>query len=105
MNKNLNERLVVLLERKNMTQKDLAVKAGVTEAAISHYIKGNRMPRVSVLTRIAEALDTTPDYLLNGIETGADSEIKYAKRLIARNVHQMTREEKMDIIDILMSKE
>lgn len=105
MNKNLNERLVVLLERKNMTQKDLAVKAGVTEAAISHYIKGNRMPRVSVLTRIAEALDTTPDYLLNGIETGADSEIKYAKRLIARNVHQMTREEKMDIIDILISKE
>lgn len=105
MNENFNERLALLLQKKNMTQKDLAVKAGVTEAAISHYIKGDRTPRVSVLTRMAEALDTTSDYLLNGTETGADSEIRYAKRLIARNVHQMTREEKMDIIDILMPKE
>lgn len=105
MNENFNERLALLLQKKNMTQKDLAVKAEVTEAAISHYVKGNRTPRASVLTRIAEALDTTSDYLLNGTATNADSEIRYAKRLIARNAHQMTREQKMDIIDILMPKE
>ncbi len=70
---------------------------------MSHYLKGDRSPRASVLTRIAEALGTSTDYLLSGNEENFRGEISYAKRLIARNVYQMTKEEKMDIIDILMS--
>ena len=103
MHKTFNERLSLLLKRRNMTQKDLAMKASVTEAAMSHYLKGDRTPRASVLARITDALGTSSDYLLNGSEPDADSEIKYAKRLIARNVRQMTHEEKMEIINILMS--
>lgn len=98
-----NGRLSLLLQQKNMTQKDLAARAGVTEAAISHYLKGDRTPRASVLTRIAEALNSTTDYLMGGAEVDSVSELNYAKRLIARNVHQMSKEEKMDIINILMS--
>ncbi len=56
-----NGRLALLLQQKDMTQKELAVRAGVTEAAMSHYIKGDRTPRASVITRIAEALGTTVD--------------------------------------------
>ncbi len=100
-----SERLALLLQQKKMTQKNLAAKAGVTEAAMSHYLKGDRTPRASVIARIAEALDTTVDYLMNGMENDSDSEISYAKRLIARNAHQMSKEEKLEIISILMSGE
>lgn len=103
MNETFSERLALLLKEKNMTQKDLAMKASVTEAAMSHYLKGDRTPRASVLARITDALETSSDYLLNGSEPDADGEIKFAKRLIARNVRQMTHEEKMEIINILMS--
>lgn len=98
-----NERLALLLQQKNMTQKNLAARAGVTEAAMSHYLKGDRTPRASVITRIAEVLGTTVDYLMRGNEVDSTGEIGYAKRLIARNVHQMSKDEKMDIIKILMS--
>lgn len=103
MKEMLNERLAKLLQGKNITQKELASKAGVTEAAVSHYLKGDRVPRASVLARIAQALGTTVDYLVSGNEEEQENEIQYAQRLIARNVYQMSKEEKMEIIRILMA--
>ena len=98
-----NERLAVLLKQNGLTQKELAIEAGVTEAAMSHYLKGDRHPRASVLARIAGALDTTTDYLITGNEDAPLDEIKQATCLIARNADQMTKQQKMEIIDILMS--
>lgn len=95
-------RLEELLKARRITQKELAAKAGITEAAISHYIKGDRTPRSAVLSRIATALNTTSDYLMEGIPQDYVSEIKYAKRLIARNVNQMTTAEKREILSILL---
>ena len=95
-------RLEELLKSRKMTQKELAVKSGVTEAAMSHYIKGDRAPRSAVLARIAVALDTTSDYLMEGIPQDYINEIGYAKRLIARNVNQMTNAEKREILEILL---
>ena len=47
-----SSRLEQALRTRRMTQKELANKAGVTEAAMSHYIRGDRIPRSSVLARI-----------------------------------------------------
>lgn len=99
---NMGDRIKELLDKKKMNQKQLAALAGCTEAAISHYIKGDRIPRSSVLTKIAIALDTTSDYLSEGIPTDAKEELGFAKKLIARNVTQMTKTEKKEIINILM---
>lgn len=95
-------RLKELLEKKGITQTELAERVGCTNAAISHYIKGDRVPRASVLTKIAIALDTTSDYLMEGIPTDVTDELDYAKKLIARNVTQMSKAEKREIINILM---
>lgn len=102
MNASFNERLSLLLIQNGFTQKELAERAGVTEAAMSHYIRGDRTPRASVLARIADALNTTTDYLLGGEEQDTGDEIRLAQKLIARNVHQMSKEDKMNIIQILM---
>ena len=98
----IGTRLKQLLEKKRITQKELAIKVGCTEAAISHYIKGDRVPRARVLTQIAIALDTTSEYLMEGVPTDVTGELDYAKKLIARNVSQMSKSEKREIINILM---
>ena len=98
----LGERILSLLKERGMTQKALAIKSGVTEAAVSHYIKGDRIPRSSVLAKLSDALRTTPDYLLGGKTQNSREELQYAKRLIARNVSQMTTAEKREILAILL---
>ena len=98
----MGRRIRDLLAKKGMTQRDLAEKTDCTEAAISHYIKGDRIPRASVLTKIAIALDTTSDDLMEGIPADVKEEIGYARKLIARNVSKMTLEEKKKILDILI---
>lgn len=96
-------RIGKLLEEKNMTQKELAFAAQITESAISHYVKGDRVPRGVNLIKIARALDVTTDYLL-GQEDDIDSEsdLEIAKTLIARNASVLTKDEKMELVSILM---
>ena len=98
----MGERLKQLIEKKGISQKELAEKVGCTDAAISHYIKGDRVPRAAVLTKIAIVLDTTSDYLMEGLPTDVTDELGFAKKLIARNVSQMSKTEKREIINILM---
>ncbi len=95
-------RLSQLLTDRQMSQKELAKKAEITEAAVSHYLKGDRTPRSSVLARIASVLGTTSDYLMEGTPQDHEKELGYAKRLIARNVDHMTIAEKKEILSILL---
>ena len=101
----LGERLIALLRGQHMTQKQLAQRAGVTEAAMSHYIKGDRVPRSTVLARIAAELGTTSDYLMEGALTQSNESFPEVRRLIARSVRQMTMAEKKELINILLSGE
>lgn len=105
MESSFGKRLLDYVKERGMSQKDLARIAGVTESAMSHYIRGDRIPRASVLARIAEALGTTSDYLMNGSPANFNEEIVQARRLIARNVKNMTHEEKMEIVSILLGKD
>ena len=67
MGKEFGDRLQGLLRDQGVTQKDLAIRIGTTEATISRYVSGDREPKADVLANIATALHTTSDYLL-GIE-------------------------------------
>lgn len=81
----------------NMTQKELANATGITESAISRYIKGDRIPRGVNLIKLAHALKTTPENLINENV----NEIETIKTLIARNAGNLTDNEKIEIISIL----
>ena len=53
-----------------MTQAELAEKAGVSARTIQNYEMGTRKPRnLEVIQKIAEVLQTTPDYLLGSSGT------------------------------------
>jgi hypothetical protein len=48
------------------------------------------------------ALDTTSEYLLEGVPQDYEEELRFAKRLLARNVDQMSITEKREILNILL---
>lgn len=104
MAKDITNRITELLSRRSMSQKELALSAGITESAISHYVKGDRVPRGVNLMKIAKALDTTTDYLLGNEDGDRENDLKVAKTLIARNASQMSKEEKMELVSILLNE-
>lgn len=92
---NFPQRLTALLAERNMTQLELAARIGVTRAAMSRYVSGEREPRLVTLVRIAEELDVNVDELIspesNSVET--------ALRIVARTT--FTAEEKSRLREAL----
>lgn len=60
----IGERIIYLRDLKNLKQKDLTEKIGVTKATMSKYENNINIPNADILCKIAEALDTSADYLL-----------------------------------------
>lgn len=105
MARRMTDRIKELLTQKGITQKELSGLTGITESAISHYVKGDRIPRGANLVKIAKALGTTTDDLLSGDhEMDKNSDLVFAKALIARNASDMTMDEKMEFVRLLMDK-
>ncbi len=48
-----------------LTQADVAKKAGVTQEYWSQLESGKRVPRLDLLTKLADALRTSPETLLS----------------------------------------
>ena len=55
-----------LRRQKNLTQKELAEQLGITDKAISRWETGKGFPDVSILDRLANALDVTITEIVNG---------------------------------------
>ena len=58
------EKLKTLLKRQEMTQRELAEKAGTTEVSVSRYLRGQRTLRLLTLAAIAQVLGVSIDDLL-----------------------------------------
>ncbi len=58
------KRLNLMLKVLNISQRDLAQKSGLTESAISHYIKGDRIPNASTIIAITDSTGVCPNWLL-----------------------------------------
>lgn len=62
--KSIGEILRDQRERRGLTQVELAAKAELTPAAISHFETGLRVPSPRNLAKLADALEVTADHLL-----------------------------------------
>ncbi len=76
-----------------INQKELAKKANITESSLSRYENGVREPKSAVLTRLADALEVSTDYLL-----GLTNEKNYDN-------YDMSLKSETDILDILQNVE
>lgn len=82
---NIGSLIKKVREEKNMTQKDLADKIGVTYQNISQYERGKRAPKFSTLQKIADALDTPVWRFFN------ESKTYYAEEILPEYIKQMKR--------------
>lgn len=98
MSEQFNERLQQAISRSGMTQKELAEKVGITEAAVSHYLKGDRMPRSAVAVKLADVLNMSVDELMGGnTETSFDEVYK----IVARSAKQLDNDQKAALVRVL----
>ena len=61
----MNEKIEIMLNRKRLRKTDLAERVGITYRALANYMSGKRKPRASILGRIAQELEVTPEFLLD----------------------------------------
>lgn len=94
-------RLEQIMKMRGCTQKKLAEESGLTEAAISRYITGQREPKAIAIANIARALNTTADVLL-GIDEVERNDVDDALQLVARNASEIPKEKKMALINALL---
>lgn len=98
-------RFAALIQTRGLTQRELADKTRLTEGAISHYLKGDREPKGAILLAIANALETTTDFLNGKTDevkpSEANSEIEQAFKLVARNAANMSAEDRERFLRIL----
>lgn len=62
----LGQRVTMLRERKKWTQRELAERAGISVTFLSEVENDKRNPSSDVLLRLANALNTSMDYLMKG---------------------------------------
>ncbi|MCY9311679.1 helix-turn-helix domain-containing protein [Bacillus inaquosorum] len=60
----LSERLRLIRKKRGLTQTQLADKVQTTKGTISNYENGHSTPSNEMLCNLADALDTTTDYIL-----------------------------------------
>ena len=73
----LSERLKEALRMRRMTQKELAVKAGISIGNITHYVYGRNQPKREYLLNIAKVLDVNFMWLM-----GYDAPVEVEEELI-----------------------
>jgi transcriptional regulator with XRE-family HTH domain len=55
----LGKRVAEVRRKHNLTQEDLAEKAGLTQLAVSFIEQGRRWPRLTTILKLAKALNST----------------------------------------------
>lgn len=80
------ERLREVRSKKGLSQQELADAMGLTQASISQFEKGQRLPTPANITKLSEILEVPRNYLA-GEDQGA-----FEKAILMRNIKQLTPE-------------
>lgn len=103
MKMNFADRLKELRKRKGLSQGDLAERIEVHFTQVSRYERGETKPNAEAMTKLAKALDTTVDYLMNGTADDVVQDAGLEKELISRfrQVQDLPTEEKKTVLSLL----
>lgn len=103
------DRLRAARTAKELSQAELANKVGIHITNISRYERGENKPTTEVLSKIANALGVTTDYLMAGTINDQASTAITDKELLSqfKKVEALPKEKKvifMEVIDALLIK-
>ena len=78
------DRLKEARKRKNLSQVKLAELTGVNVMNISRYERGEHKPNTEILTKLANVLDVTTDFLMSGTIDEAAQNVISDKELLTQ---------------------
>lgn len=73
----VGSRIKQLRNAKKLTQKELAKKVGISDAAVVHWEKDVNIPKLEYLNILAPLLNTTIDYIMYGKLEASDTVVDY----------------------------
>ncbi|WP_266125977.1 LexA family protein [Acinetobacter bereziniae] len=73
----VGSRIKQLRNAKKLTQKELAKKVGISDAAVVHWEKDVNIPKLEYLNILAPLLNTTIDYIMYGKLDASDTVVDY----------------------------
>jgi len=105
----VGERIKELRTQKKLTQSDLAKAVGLTYIQVGRYETQKSNPSADVLSKLADALETTADYLMNGSQDDVVSAQLTDKELLKqfKAVEQLDADDKhlvKTFIDAFLTK-
>jgi transcriptional regulator with XRE-family HTH domain len=92
----VGDRIKELRTQKQLTQSNLADMVGLTYVQIGRYETYKSTPSSDILQKLAEALDTTTDFLMNGNNNDVVAAQLVDKDLITqyKRIEQLNNEDK-----------
>ena len=90
-----SKNLKAVMDERNMTQARLSTMTGVGKSGISQYLSGKNTPKAAVVQKLADALETSADYLLReNVETDPASNGESGKKVtVAMAARRMGKSE------------
>jgi len=97
------ERLKELRETKGMSKTDLANKISLHYSQIGRYERNEANPSADMLKKLANELDVTTDYLMNGTTNDLADELINDKTLINqfKKIAQLSDENKKVVVSLI----
>ncbi len=89
------------MQKKDLSQKDLARLSGITESSISRYLRSEQRPRLDIVVNIAKALNVETTYLLDEADKSI-SAYNAISTAVARYGAELTPEEKNKLISLIL---
>ena len=111
-------RISTRLKNLGKKQADICHEIGITKAAMSNYVNGNRVPDTTTSVRLAKALNVSIEWLLTGEENSNTlnqieirpeiDEKTQLENLLLQNFRDMSEDQQRQLINssaILLSKQ
>lgn len=92
----ISERLKEIREKRGLSKKELALKIGVSPSTITRYEKDGRIPKLTILQKISEALNVPINYLI-----GKEEDIKIGTSLSIEDLSDLPEEAIKSIEDFI----
>ena len=89
----IGDRVKILRKEKGMTQEELAQKLGYkSKSSVAHIENGRDIPRPMVI-QMADALDTTPAYLMGWEDNAKNAPIISDRSAVINRINSLTDEQ------------
>ena len=91
-----------LMERDNISQRELSRLSGISESSMSRYLSGDLKPRMDILKNIADVFGVTTSYLMGESEKKEEHDAYHETIcIVTRNKSKLNDKQKLELIKIL----